>query len=51
MTYHSLGGTDNFKVYINGLLDVAATVTGVILMGDGNLFIGSPGPIRMALTG
>lgn len=51
MTYHSLGGTDNFKVYINGLLDVAATVTGVILMGDGNLFIGSPGAYTYGFNG
>ncbi len=51
MTYHSLGGTNNFKVYINGLLDIATTVTGVILMGDGNLFIGSPGAFTYGFNG
>lgn len=51
MTYHSLGGTNNFKVYINGLLDIATTVTGVILMGNGNLFIGSPGAYTYGFNG
>jgi PKD repeat protein len=40
-TYDANGELKNFKMYIDGLLHTAKTVTGIIYPGDGMLMIGS----------
>lgn len=40
-TYDANGGLNNFKMYINGLLQMEKTVTGAIFSGDAMLMIGS----------
>jgi len=40
-TYDANGGLKNFKMYINGLLQMEQMVAGVIFPGDGMLMIGS----------
>jgi hypothetical protein len=43
MTYNAAGGANNFKLYQNGVLIAEQTVTGDIVPGTGNLFVGRYG--------
>jgi hypothetical protein len=43
MTYDAAGGTDNFKLYVNGRLSASQTVTGELTAGDGILFVAGKG--------
>ncbi len=41
LTYDAMGGLNNFKLYINGILHQEQTLTGAIVREDGMLMIGS----------